>query len=123
MNSLAVSRDGGLLYVATLDSTVVLSTRTMRQVAVIPADDPGDPLGIAVGPGGLALVVNGQGEASQPDPGTLTVIDGSARVRSVGPLGFFAGDVAITPNGATTWVTNFGIGNGGFVLTFPTPQT
>ena len=123
VNALAVSRDGSLLYVATLASTVVLSTRTMRQLAVIPADDPGDPLGIAAGPNGLALVVNGEGGATQPDPGTLTVLDGSARVRSVGPLGFFAGDVAITPNGASTWVTNFGIGNGGFVLTFPTPQT
>ena len=123
VNALAVSRDGNRLYVGTLDSTVVLSTRTMRPLAAIPADDPGDPLGIAVGPDGLALVVNGQGEAEQPTASTLTVIDGTRRVRSVGPLGFFAGSVAITPNGSSTWVTNFGIGNGGFVLTFPTPQT
>jgi DNA-binding beta-propeller fold protein YncE len=122
VNALAVSRDGTRLYVATLSGTAVISVPALRQVTFIPADDPGDPLGVAVGPGGLALAVNGQGEASQPAPGSLTVIKGTTRVKSVGPLGFFAGDVAITPNGRATWVTNFGIRNGGYVLTFPTPQ-
>jgi DNA-binding beta-propeller fold protein YncE len=103
VNALAVSRDGSRLYVATLASTVVLATRTLRQLAVIPADPPGDPLGIAVGPGGLALAVNGQGGASRPSPGTLTVIRGTRHVKSVGPLGYFAGDVALTPNARTTY--------------------
>jgi YVTN family beta-propeller protein len=123
VNGLAVSLDRERLYVATLDSTMVLSTNTMRTLTIVPADNPGDPLGIATGPKSIALVANGQGEASQPDPGTLTVIKGTRHLRAVGPLGYFAGDVAITPNGRSTWVTNFGIGSGGYVLIFPTPSS
>jgi DNA-binding beta-propeller fold protein YncE len=117
-----VNANGGLLYVATISSTVVVSTRTFRRLAGIRADDPGNPLGIDVSPEGLALVVNGQGDAPTPEPGTLTVIRGTRHVRAVGPLGYFAGDVAITPDGTSTWVTNFGLGHGGYVLTFPTPS-
>ena len=50
VNGLAVSLDRQRLYVATLASTMVLSTNTMRTLVNIPADDPGDPLGVATGP-------------------------------------------------------------------------
>ena len=125
VNDLAVSPNGKLLYVATLASTAVYSTTTLKRLSVVPPDNPGDPLAVATTSSGLALVANGQGETDQPAPGSLTLIRGTQKAGTAGPLGFFAVDVAVTPNGKTTWVANFGgegPGLAGYIEVFPTPQ-
>ncbi len=117
MNALGVSRTRKLLYAVGGASTSVVSTKTRRTLARFREDPPGNPIRVGIGPRGLALVLNGENQ--NPEPGSLTVLRRTRKVRVVKALGVFPIDVKVSPNGRTTWVTN---NLAGSVSVFATPH-
>lgn len=119
---MAISPDGARIYVTARNSDALLEFDSARLVSdpaharIGSAPVGSAPVPVAVVDGGKKIVVGNSNRfaRSPTDPQTLTVLDaakiaqGAAAVLGTIPAGAFPREMALSPDGRTLFLTNFG---------------